>query len=375
MISAVVNGWKPRAARAMVVRDPAAPTTFETVTVAGPAFGEVRVELRAVGVCHTDYSVAKGLLPIMRLPGIPGHEGAGIVDAVGPGVTHLDVGDRVMLSSIAPCGACRRCQRGEGAYCEREETRRGVMPDGTTRVIDEQGEPVYLGFNSGLFADVAVVDAAAVVPVPDALSLDAASLLGCAVVSGWGAVVNTARVRPASSVLVFGCGGVGLSAVMTAALVGARPIVAVDPSEERRQSALDVGATHAIAPEEIDDVRGLARFGYETVIEASGAPAAVDLVFGLLQRGGTGVYVGAPPPREELSVSVLALAASGKRLVGCLTGEVRPAVDLPALAALAADGRLPIDRLVSAHRPLERVDDAFALLERGEGVRTILTFA
>jgi Zn-dependent alcohol dehydrogenase len=363
-------------ARAIVVRDPTAPATIELVEVDPPAAGEVRVSLRAVGVCHTDYSVARGLLPIMRLPGVPGHEGAGVVESVGAGV-HVVPGDLVMISSIAPCGRCRRCQLGEGAYCDREGGRAGVMPDGTTRLRDADGEPVYVGFNSGLFADVAVVDAAACVRVPDGVSLDVAALLGCAVVTGYGAVVNTARVRPASSVLVLGCGGVGLSAVMAAALVGADPIVVSDPSAERRETALEVGATHAVDPGAdgaAAEIAALAAGGYETVIEASGAPAAIDSVFGHLQRGGTGIYIGAPPPEITLEVSVLALVASGKRLVGCLTGEVRPAVDMVALARLHADGRFPVDRLVTGHLPLEETERAFELLEHGEGLRTVLSF-
>jgi len=364
--------------RAVVVRDTSAPATIELLSIDAPGPGEVRVALKAAGVCHTDYSVARGLLPIMRLPGVPGHEGAGVVDAVGAGVTTLAVGDAVMVSSIAPCGACVRCQRGEGAYCSREADRHGVMSDGTTRLHDSDGAPVFIGFNSGLFADFAVAEASAVIPVPNGLSLDVAALLGCAVVSGYGAIVNTARVRPSTSVLIFGCGGVGLSAVMAAALVGATPVVAADPSAARRALALEVGATHTLDPTAAGatgELEVIAPGGYQTIVEASGAIAAIDLVFGLLQRGGTGVYIGAPPPEIELRVSVLALAASGKRLVGCLTGEVRPQVDLPALARLHLEGRLPVDRLVTDHLPLERTEDAFSKLERGESLRTILTFA
>lgn len=367
-----------REARAVVVRKTSGPVALELLSVDPPGPGEARVRLRAAGVCHTDYSVARGLLPIMRLPGVPGHEGAGVVESIGSGVRNVEVGDVVMLSSIAPCGACARCQQGEGAYCSREEARRGVMTDGTTRLHDRDGAPIFIGFNSGLFADLAVVDAAAAVRVPPGVSLDVAALMGCAVVSGYGAVVNTARVRPATSILVFGCGGVGLSAVMAASLVGAAPIVAADPSVSRRALALEVGATHAIDPSSpgaTEELLALAGGGgYATIIEASGAPAAIDQVFGLLQRGGTGIYIGAPAPEIELHVSVLALAGSGKRILGCLTGEVRPAVDLPALARLYLAGRLPIDRLVTGHLPLERTEDAFLKLERGESLRTILTF-
>jgi S-(hydroxymethyl)glutathione dehydrogenase/alcohol dehydrogenase len=367
-----------RQTRAVVIRDTAAPASLELLSIAPPGLGEVRVALEAVGVCHTDYSVARGVLPIMRLPGVPGHEGAGLIESVGPGVTGFSPGDAVMVSSIAPCGVCARCQRGEGAYCTRERNRHGVMADGTTRLSDARGEPVYLGFNTGLFADLAVVDAAACVPVPPGLPLDVAALLGCAVVSGYGAVVNTAQPEPATSLLVFGCGGVGLSAVMAAALVGASPIVAVDPSAGRREVAKTVGATHTLDPGSsgfTDEAVALAAGGYRTVIEASGAPQAIDAVFELLEPGGTGVFVGAPAPEVEVAVSVLALAASGKRLVGCLTGEVRPAVDLPALARLYLDGRLPLDALVTSHVPLEDVESAFATVERADGLRTILTFA
>ncbi|HZS14409.1 MAG TPA: alcohol dehydrogenase catalytic domain-containing protein [Candidatus Dormibacteraeota bacterium] len=362
---------------AVVVRDVAEPVRIEEVRVDEPREGEVVVALRSVGVCHTDMSLARGVLPA-PLPGIPGHEGAGVVVRTGTGVHGVQPGDRVMISSVAPCGRCVRCQRGEGVYCHREGRRQGVMPDGSARLHDAAGEPLYAGFNSGLFAGHAVVLEAALAPVPDGLDLDTASIIGCAVVTGYGAVVNTAGLRPGMSALVFGCGGVGLSAVMAARMVGGSPVVAADPNPERRAAARECGATHSIDPtadgarDELLAVSG--GFGFDAVIEASGAPAAIESVFSLLDRGCTGVYVGAPPIDVELRQSVLLLAGQGKKLVGCLTGEVRPAVDLAALARLAVDGTLPLQRMITGHAPLAAVEDAFAAQARGEGIRTILHF-
>jgi Zn-dependent alcohol dehydrogenase len=281
-----------------------------------------------------------------------------------------------MISSVAPCGRCVRCQRGEGVYCRREGDRRGVMADGTARIHDAQGGQLNIGFNSGLFAGHAVVHAEALAPVPDGLDLDTAAIIGCAVVTGYGAVVNTARLRPGMSALVFGCGGVGLSAVMAARMLGGSPVVAADPNPERRAVALECGATHALDPtasgatEELIALSG--GRGFDVIVEASGAAPAINAVFDLLDRGCIAVLVGAPPMEVELRLPVLPWVAHGKKLVGCLTGEVRPAVDLAALARLAVDGTLPLQRMITAHARLDAVEDAFAAQARGEGIRTIL---
>ena len=364
--------------RAVVVREGEAEPRLETLAIEAPQAGEVLVALRSVGVCHTDFSVARHLLPIMRLPGVPGHEGAGVVERVGAGVTHVAPGDRVMLSSIAPCGLCVRCQRGEGAYCRREEGRRGVMPDGTTRLRDGDGAPIYVGFNSGFFADRAVVAASAAVPVPEGVSLDVAALLGCAVVTGYGAVVNTARVRPGDSVLVMGCGGVGMSAVMGAALVGASPIVVCgpqrgaprrgagrrrDPRARPDRAGCGRRARGARGRRLRDDRRGLRQPGRHRRRLRSAAARRHRRLRRARRR-----------PSSGSPSACWRWPRSGKRLVGCLTGEVAPAVDLPVLARLYRDGRLPLDRLVTGHLPLERTGEALAMFERGEGLRTVLTF-
>ncbi len=362
-------------ARAAVVRDIDRPVRIEEVRVDEPREGEVLVQICSVGVCHTDMSLARGILPA-RLPAVPGHEGAGVVVRTGPGVRSVQPGDRVMISSVAPCGRCVRCQRGQGAYCEREGARAGVMPDGTSPIHDAQGGLLYAGFNTGLFATHAVLLESALVPVPDGLDLDVADIIGCAVVTGYGAVANTAALQPGMSALVFGCGGVGLSAIMTARMLGGAPVVAADPHPDRRRWALDLGATHAVDPTTesgVDELRALTGGrGFDVIVECSGAPSAIRACVDLLDRGSTAVLLGAPPMDVHLDLTVLPFVAAGKRLTGCLTGEVRPAVDMAALAKLAVAGTLPLHRLITAHATLDDVEDAFAAQSRGEGIRTIL---
>jgi Zn-dependent alcohol dehydrogenase len=360
---------------AAVVRNTEQPVRIEEVRIDAPREGEVLVRLHSVGVCHTDMSMARGILPA-PLPVVPGHEGAGVVVQTGPGVQSVKPGDRVMISSIAPCGHCIRCQRGEGAYCEREGSRGGLMPDGTSRIHDNDGGLLHAGFNAALFAGHAVVMETALAPVPDGLDMDVAAIIGCAVVTGYGAVVNTAKLKPGMAALIFGCGGVGLSAVMTARMLGGSPVVAADPHPGRRESALQCGAAHAIDPTEpgaTDELRALSGGrGFDVIVECSGASRAISSTVELLDRGATGVLLGAPPMDVHLDLTVLPFVAAGKKLMGCLTGEVRPAVDLVAIARLAVDGTLPLHRFITAHARLDEVEDAFAAQARGEGIRTIL---
>ena len=361
---------------AAVLREAKKPLSFEELTIDTPQAGEVRIKLRSCGVCHTDYSLAKGILDHQPIPSVLGHEGSGVIIDVGPGVTNVKVGDHVVMAPIAPCGQCSRCLNLEGAYCEREEVRGwGILPDGRTPLKDKEGKGVAIGFNTGFYSDYAVVPSTAVAKIPNDVPFEIASLLGCAVVSGYGAVVNTAKVDVGSSILVVGLGGVGLSAVMGAKIRGAYPIIGVDTNSERRDLGKEIGCDEVISAEEfnninINDFNG----GFDTIIEASGAVPAIEKCMSYLRRHGICVYVGAAESTYELKIPHLELVATGKRLSGCLTGEVRPAVDLANLAKLYSAGRLPLDIFISNRRPLDELELAFDDLEKGIGLRTLIVW-
>jgi|TARA_B110000196_G_C21128988_1_gene657451 Zn-dependent alcohol dehydrogenase len=361
---------------AAVLREAKKPLSFEELTIDSPNAGEVRIELRSCGVCHTDYSLAKGILDHQPIPSVLGHEGAGIIIDVGAGVSNVKKGDHVVMAPIAPCGQCSRCLNSEGAYCKREEERGwGILPDGRTPLKDKNGEGVAIGFNTGFYSDYAVVPCTAVAKISTNVSFEIASLLGCAVVSGYGAVVNTAKIEVGSSILVVGLGGVGLSAIMAAKLRGAYPIIGVDTNKERRSLAKEIGCDEVMSADEFNNI-DINNFngGFDTVIEASGAIPAIEKCMSLLRRHGICVYVGAAESTYELKIPHLELVATGKRLSGCLTGEVRPAVDLANLAKLYSAGRLPLDIFISNRRPLDELELAFNDLENGVGLRTLIVW-
>ena len=280
------------------------------------------------------------------------------------------------MAPIAPCGQCSRCLNLEGAYCEREEIRGwGILPDGRTPLTDKDGNGVAIGFNTGFYSDYAVVPSTAVAKIPKDVPFEIASLLGCAVVSGYGAIVNTAQVQVSQSTLIVGLGGVGLSAVMAAKLRGAYPIIGVDTNKERLELGKEIGCDQVMTAEEFNNIK-ITDFngGFDVIIEASGAIPAIEKCMSLLRRHGICVYVGAAESTYELKVPHLELVATGKRLCGCLTGEVRPALDLSNLAKLYSAGRLPLDIFISKKRPLDELELAFDDLEKGIGLRTLITW-
>tara|TARA_B100002051_G_C16693299_1_gene616719 strand:+ start:480 stop:1592 length:1113 start_codon:yes stop_codon:yes gene_type:complete len=361
---------------AAVLREAKKPLSFEELKIDAPRAGEVRIQLKSCGVCHTDYSLAKGILDHQPIPSVLGHEGSGIVIDIGPGVSNVSKGDHVVMAPIAPCGQCGRCMNQEGAYCEREEVRGwGILPDGRTPLTDKDGKGVAIGFNTGFYSDYAVVPSTAVAKIPKDVPFEIASLLGCAVVSGYGAIVNTAKVQVSQSTLVLGLGGVGLSAVMAAKLRGAYPIIGVDTNKERLELGKEVGCDQVMTAEDFNNIK-ITDFngGFDVIIEASGAIPVIEKCMSLLRRHGICVYVGAAESTYELKVPHLELVATGKRLCGCLTGEVRPALDLANLAKLYSAGRLPLDIFISKKRPLDELELAFDDLEKGIGLRTLITW-
>jgi S-(hydroxymethyl)glutathione dehydrogenase/alcohol dehydrogenase len=342
----------------------------------GPRPGEVLVAVDHCGVCHSDLHVVDGSLPF-PLPAVLGHEAAGRVEEVGPGVDHLAKGDHVLLSPRPPCGRCYFCQRGEWSLCATTSgLMTGMFLDGSTRLM-HRGRVVYRGIGLAAFAEAVVVPASGAIPLPDDVPLDVACVLGCAVQTGVGAVLNTAHVEQGATVLVVGLGGVGISVVMGARLAGATRIIGVDRVASRRDRAHEFGATETFDPDDVDVVTaalGLTNgVGVDYAFDAAGRAAIVGTCILATRNGGMTVMVGIPPIEERLDLPALVMAASEKKLVGCFLGSCNPARDVPLLLGQWRAGRLDLEAMVTVRRPLAELNDAFTDLAAGEGLRTVIT--
>ena len=336
----------------------------------------VRVRLRASGVCGSDLHVADGDWTVQG-PLVLGHEGSGIVEDVGPGVRDVRPGDRVVLSWFAPCRRCRNCAGGRVWLCQNTRSLENTLPDGTTSFVSSAGTPVPAFLGLGTFSEATVVPESAAVKIPDEVPFSVAALIGCAVTSGVGAVVNTAQVRPGDSAVVVGCGGVGQAILLGLGLVGADPIVAVDLSDERLALARELGATHALRGDDSgfgDHVSSITGGGADHAFEAIGRAATIEMLPSLVRRGGQAVIVGMPAEGVTVPLDPFDLADGGKRILGCNYGSSVPSVDFPRLARLYASGRLPLDCLVGRTTTLDVVDGALDDLRRAAGLRTIIRY-
>ncbi len=359
--------------RAAVLYEPGKPLVVEEVDLESPRQGEVLVKIVATGVCHSDLHYIKGDL-VMPLPVILGHEAAGVVEAVGPGVDSVKPGAHVVLLFAPACGHCRYCDSGRPHLCEMRYRVRGKMPDGSTR-LRVRGEEVHHFTCVSSWAERAVVPAAGVLPIGDDVPLSVAALLGCAVTTGVGAVVNTARVTPGSSVAVFGLGGVGLNVIQGARIAGAVTIIGVDLLDHRLEAARRFGATHTVNARGDDPVKAIQDLtggGADYAFEVIGRAAVVRQAVDCLARGGVAVVVGIPPAREELVLPGPAFVLNEKTLRACFYGSARLRFEIPRLLSLYHAGQLMLDELVTAAFPLERVNEAVAALDRGDGLRSIL---
>jgi Zn-dependent alcohol dehydrogenase len=330
------------AARALVAREPGR-VTLEEIVVADPGPGEVLIRVEATGICHTDISWSTGNL-YSQFPVTPGHETSGVVLAVGQGVTRVAEGDRVVVALTHHCGHCFYCESGHPMLCA-DRTREHDR-------LRWRDAPLTQGFGVSGFSTHVLVGQSSCVVVPDEVPLEVAALVGCAIATGVGAVLNTAQVTPGSRVLVIGAGGIGLSVVMGAVLSGAEQVVVVEPSEARRAHAARLGATDALAPGD-DALAALAADGFDFAFESAGLVATMEESIRLTRRGGTITLLGAPPPDEEFRVPALDFVASQKRLLGCITGDVSPVSDFDRYFRLYLRGRLPLDELVTSTATLE----------------------
>jgi S-(hydroxymethyl)glutathione dehydrogenase/alcohol dehydrogenase len=353
--------------RAAIVRERGRPFEIrDDVELVDPRPGEVRVAIRFCGMCGSDLNAWTGTTVPVEPPYVLGHEAAGEVVEVGDGVRDISVGQHVVLSFVGPCGRCANCWAGRSNLCSND----GLRSAGTG-VLSLGGEPVG-SVALGGYAQQTVVPTAAVVPIDDDVPLDLAALIGCGVMTGVGAVINTARVEPGSTVAVVGSGGVGLNVVQGARLAGAAVIIAVDPVEERRRSALDLGATHAVAPDGFGDlVADLTRGGgVDYAFEASGRAESLRPAILSTRRGGATVLVGLS--NAELPVTLREIALAERRILGSFYGSGRTHIDFPRLVALWRAGQLDLARLITRRIALAEVDAGFAAMRRGEGIRTVI---
>jgi S-(hydroxymethyl)glutathione dehydrogenase/alcohol dehydrogenase len=365
----------PIEVRASVLRRMGGPQSVETLELDPPGAGEVRVRVAAAGVCHSDLHLADGHLGTERVPIVLGHEGAGVIDAVGPGVVGRSVGDRVAFCFVPSCGTCRQCVEGRRNLCEPVGAAawKGTMLDGSTR-LEANGEPI-LHFNFvSCFAESCVVPAASAVPIPATLPLWRAALLGCAVVSAFGAVRDVAQVRPGERVCVIGCGGVGLHVLLACRLAGATTIVAVDLGEEKLERARGFGATHTIDASGVGVVQAvldLTEGGVDHAFEVVGRGDTIRRAWDVLRPGASAVVVGLAPTGVEVSLPALDFL-SEKGIRGSYYGSGDPAERIGSLAELAASGELEIGSAVTELGDLGGIDAAFDRLRRGEGGRTLI---
>jgi S-(hydroxymethyl)glutathione dehydrogenase/alcohol dehydrogenase len=363
-----------RSSRAAVFDPATGAITVRTLTLAAPRADQVLVRIKASGVCHSDLHVVDGDWPA-DAPMVLGHEGAGVIEAIGPAVRDVKVGDHVVLSWFAPCRRCEACLGGKAWLCSNTKAVANTLPDGTTPLSGQDGEPVLPFLGVGTLSEYSVVPESAVIPVEDALAFDVGALVGCAVTTGVGAAVHTARVEPGESAVVIGCGGVGQAILLGLGLVGAHPVVAVDLSDDRLALARELGATHTVrgdAPDLIERILDITG-GAHCAFEAIGRPATIETLPSMLRAGGRAVLVGMTAIGARVSFDAFELTDQGKSVLGCNYGSSVPGVDFPRLAALTLSGRLPLNRLIGDRGSLDDVQKAFDDLRAGSGLRTVLT--
>jgi len=353
------------------------PLEIVAVDLDGPGRGEVLVKVAAAGLCHSDLSVIDGSRP-RPTPMVLGHEAAGVVAALGEGVADLVVGDHVVLVFVPSCGHCLPCATGRPALCEpgARANGAGTLLSGSRR-LGFVAEPVNHHLGVSAFAEFAVVAQESCVKVDRSLPFEHAALFGCAVLTGVGAVVNTARVAVGGSVAIVGLGGVGLAAVIGAVAAGARQIVAVDLAPAKLDAALRLGAPEAVdagAPDVVQRIRDITRGGAEFCVETAGAVPALELAYAATARGGVTVTAGLPHPDRKLSIQAVSLVAEERTLKGSYIGSCVPRRDLPNFVGLFRAGRLPVDKLLTHRLRLDEINEGFDRLREGVGVRQVVTF-
>jgi len=352
------------------------PLSIAEVDLDPPGPGEVLVKIAAAGLCHSDLSVIDGNRP-RPMPMVLGHEAAGVVEELGPGVDDLVVGDHVVLVFVPSCGHCVPCAEGRPALCEpgAAANAAGTLLSGAKRIHCD-GVEVNHHIGCSAFAEYATVSRRSLVKIDRELPLDEAALFGCAVMTGVGAVINTARIQAGASVAVIGLGGVGLATLLGAVAAGARRVVAIDLSDDKLGLARQLGATdtfNAGASDAVEAIRAATNGGVEYAFEMAGSVRAMELAYTITRRGGTTVTAGLPPPTHTFNLPQVNLVAEERTVKGSYIGTCVPARDIPRYVELYRRGRLPVDRLMSSHLKLDDINLGFDLLHEGKAVRQIVT--
>ena len=353
--------------KAAVLYEFGQPLVVEDIEVDAPKDGEIKVKLAACAICHSDIHAIEGAWG-GSLPVVYGHEAAGVIDEVGAGVTRVAAGDHVVVTLIRSCGRCHHCAKGDVHICE------GSFALNTqSRLRTRDGDSVSQGIKTGAFAEYVVVDQSQAIPVPEEVPLDSASLLACGVITGLGAVVNTAGVETGSSVVVIGSGGVGLNSIQGASLCGAHPIIAADLLDTKLEAAREFGATHTINAGEADPVEAILEItgeGADFTLECVGDPRVLRQAVDALTRGGVCGLAGAAPPGDEVSLDMQILL-NARTVRGIIEGDAVSDLFIPRLIELYRQGRLPFDRLIQFY-PFEEINQAVEDMEKGLVIKPVL---
>lgn len=351
------------------------PLRIQAVDLDEPGRDEVLVRIAAAGLCHSDLSVINGDRP-RPMPMALGHEAAGVVERVGAGVRDLAAGDHVAIVFVPSCGHCAPCAEGRPALCEPGAAANGAgtLLNGDRR-LSRQGQPLNHHLGCSVFAEYATVSRRSLVKIDREVPLEEAALFGCAVLTGVGAVVNTAKVGVGSSVAVIGLGGVGLAALIGAHAAGARQIVAVDLAQSKLDAALALGATHVVKAgdaDAVEQVRALTNGGVEYALEFAGSVRALELAYRITRRGGTTVTAGLPPPTAQFGLFAVSLVAEERTVKGSYIGTCVPSRDIPRYLDLYRQGRLPVDRLLTGTLALDEINEGFDRLHDGLAIRQVV---
>lgn len=359
--------------KAAVLIEAGKPLQIEQINISNPGPHEVLIRTAACGLCHSDLHFIEGTYP-HPLPAIPGHEAAGIVEAVGSEVRTVKVGDAVVTCLSAFCGHCEYCVSGRMSLCLGGDTRR--KPGAAPRLTRPDGSIVNQMLNLSAYAEMMLVHEHACVAINPEMPLDKASVIGCAVTTGAGTIFNACKVTPGETIAVIGCGGVGLATINAAKIAGAGRIIAADPMPEKRALAMKLGATDVIDPMDADaakQIQELTKGGVDHAIEAVGRPASGELAVKSLKRGGTATILGMMPLQHSVGLSAMDLL-SGKKLQGAIMGGNRFPVDIPRLVDFYMRGMLDLDSIVSETIPLERINEGFDQMKRGDAARSVIVF-
>ena len=363
--------------RAAVMYEHNQPVVVEELELEEPKANEVLVRTAASGVCHSDLSVVTGAI-YYDAAVVLGHEGAGVIEHVGNDVTDFQVGDHVILSFVTYCGDCYMCQMEKVCLCESYNVERGFQLDGTYRFYNKSGDGILQMARIATMSEYMVVPQQNLVKIDPDYALEKAALVGCGVTTGVGAVLNTAKVEPGSSVAVIGTGGVGLNAIQGAALAQAEKIIAVDIAEKKLDFAKSFGATDVVNAAEIDPVEGVRELtdgrGVDYAFEVIGNPKTITQAYQMTRAAGTAVIVGMAHHQREFSIPAQHFVASERQIIGSFYGSCQPRVDMPKLLSLYREGKLKLDELITRHYRLEQINEAFADMEAGENARGVILF-